>query len=110
MADSTIIGVKCWGFAKVASRRFEESSMPTLELTDQQVVELVKQLPPDRKREALMALAASAAARREERLQYAEAQLRRLSAERGQDWDKMSEDERESFLDDLIHEDRPCRT
>ena len=40
--------------------------MPTLELSDAQVVELVKQLSPERQREALVALAegAAAAARR----------------------------------------------
>jgi hypothetical protein len=31
--------------------------MPILELTDEQVVELVKQLPPERQRAALLALA-----------------------------------------------------
>ena len=82
--------------------------MPILELSDAQVVELVKQLPPERQRAALLALAAGAAQRREERMQYAEAQLRRVSAERGLEWDKMSEDEREDFIDDLLHEDRPC--
>ena len=84
--------------------------MPMLELTDQQVVELVKQLPPERKREALLALAAEASARRDERMEYAEAQIRRVCAERGRDWDKLSEDEREAFIDDLVHEDRACGT
>jgi hypothetical protein len=83
--------------------------MPTLELTDAQVVELVKQMPPERRRAALLALAAGAAERREERTQYAEEQLRRATAERGLEWDTMSEDQREDFIDDLLHEDRPCR-
>ena len=82
--------------------------MPILELSDAQVVELVKQLPPERQRAALMALAAGATQRREERMQYAEAQLRRVSAERGLEWDKMPEGQREDFIDDLLHEDRPC--
>ncbi len=82
--------------------------MPILELSDAQVVELVKQLPPDSQRAALLALAAGAAQRREERMQYAVEQLRRVSAERGLKWDEMSEDEREAFIDDLLHQDRPC--
>ena len=82
--------------------------MPMLELTDQQVVDLVSQLPTKRKRTALVALASEAATRRDERMQLTEAQLRRLCAERGQDWDQLSEDEREVFIDDLVHEDRPC--
>lgn len=72
------------------------------------MVELVKQLPPERQRAALMALAAGATQRREERMQDAEAQLRRVSAERGLEWDKMLEGQREDFIDDLLHEDRPC--
>jgi len=82
--------------------------MPMLELTDDQVIGLVKQLPPERKRAALLALAEDARAQREARLEYAEAQLRRLSAERGLDWDAMSKDEREAFIDDLVHENRQC--
>jgi len=83
--------------------------MPTLTVTDEQVIELVKQLPPERKRAALLALAEEARAQREARLDYAEAQLRRLCADRGLDWDTMSEDEREAFIDDLVHEDRQYR-
>ena len=82
--------------------------MPILELTDEQMVELVKQLPPERQRAALLALAAGATQPRGERMKYAEGQLRRACAERGLDWDKMSDDQREAFVDDLIHEDRPC--
>ena len=82
--------------------------MPMLELTDQQVVDLVNQLPPKRKRSALVSLASEAVTRRDERMQSAETQIRRLCAERGRNWDQMSEDEREVFIDELVHEDRPC--
>lgn len=84
--------------------------MPTLELTDEQVVDLVRQLPPERKREALLALADEVKARRDQRIEYAETQIRRLCAERGLNWDGLSEDEREGFIDDLLHEDRACGT
>ncbi len=80
--------------------------MPTPTLTDEQVIELMKQLPPEHKRAALFALAEAASARRETRLDYAEAQLQRLCAERGLNWDKMDEQERETFVDDLVHESR----
>jgi hypothetical protein len=83
--------------------------MPILELTDQQVLDLVKQLPPERQRAALLALAAGATRQRKQRIEYSQEQLRRVSTERGLDWDKMSDAEREAFVDDLIHEDRPCR-
>ncbi len=82
--------------------------MPTLELTDQQVVELLKQLPPERKWEALLTLAADAQAGRDRRMQFAEEHIRRLCAERNLNWDNMSQTQREEFIDDLVHEDRPC--
>jgi hypothetical protein len=88
--------------------RYQDTPMPTLELTDGQVVELVRQLPPDRRRAALLALAADGAARRDLRLSETEAGLRRAAVQRGRDWDRMSDDEREAFVDGLVHEDRPC--
>jgi hypothetical protein len=57
--------------------------MPTLELTNDQVVELVKQLPPDRKRAVLVALA----------------------AERGRDWNSMTAEERLALVDNLLADD-----
>ena len=80
------------------------TSMSNLELSDEQVISLVRGLPAERKRAALLALAQDAQAGRDERLRFGEAQLRRACAERGLDWDRMSEDERESFVDTLLHE------
>jgi len=80
--------------------------MPTIELTLEQVLALVRQLPPEQKRSVLMTLAEEGRTQRQERLDYAEAQLRRLCVERGFDWAAMNEDEREAFIDDLVHEDR----
>ena len=82
--------------------------MPNLTLSDEQVISLVEQLPPERKREVLLTLAASARTGQQARMDHAEAELRRLCAERGRDWNSMSEEERETFVDDLVHEDRPC--
>jgi hypothetical protein len=79
-----------------------------LELSEAQVVNLIKQMPPDQQREALFALAEGATERREERMRFAEAQLRRVAGERGLEWDKMSEEDREALVDDLMHEDRRC--
>jgi hypothetical protein len=77
--------------------------MSVLELSDEQVISLVRQLPAERKRTALLALAQDAQARREERLRFGEEQLRRASAERGLNWDRLSDNERESFVNDLLH-------
>jgi hypothetical protein len=78
--------------------------MSVPQLSDEQVISLVRQLPPERKRAALLALAQDAQIRREQRLLGGEEQLRRASAERGLDWDRLSEDEREAFVDGLLHE------
>lgn len=80
--------------------------MPTVVLTNEQVVELIKQLPTEDKRAILEMLTANREAWWEETATEGEQQLRRLCAERGRDWDRMSEEEREVFVDDLIHEDR----
>jgi hypothetical protein len=82
--------------------------MATVELTSQQVAELVRQLSPGQKREVLLALAGDAEARRGERMAIAQEQLRQRAHERGCDWNTMTEDQRESLVDELIHEDRSC--
>lgn len=82
--------------------------MPTLNLTDDQVIELISQLPPERKRAALYNLARDAQVLREKRIEYGENQIRKICAQRGLNWDDMSEEGREAFIDILIHEDRQC--
>jgi hypothetical protein len=80
----------------------------TVELTTDQVVGFVQQMPAEERRALLLAIAEQAATNREARIDRAEAQLQRLCADRGLDWNAMTETERENFVDDLIHEDREC--
>ncbi len=82
--------------------------MASVELTTEQVIQLVRQLPADRKMDVLLALANESTSTQAERMAIAERQFRRRAVERGLDWDSMSDDEREYLADDLIHEDRPC--
>jgi len=49
-------------------------------------------------------LAREAYNKQNERLVFAETQLRQLCAQRNLDWDALSEEEREAFIDDLLHE------
>ena len=84
------------------------SSMPTLKLTDQQVTDLIRQLPPAQRRALLLTLAGDAAGGRQFRMQKAEGELRKLAAARNRNWDTMSESQREDFIDDLVHEGRGC--
>ena len=80
----------------------------TVELTTDQVVGFVQQMPAEERRALLLAIAEQAAANREARIDHAETQFRQLCTARGLDWDVMTEAERENFVDDLIHEDREC--
>ncbi|MBM3237254.1 hypothetical protein FJZ31_13255 [Candidatus Poribacteria bacterium] len=79
--------------------------MQTPQLTFEQVIELVKQLPPVGKQAVLNMLSVERDAWWEETLTQGEQQIRRLCVERGLDWDNMNEEEREAFVDKLLHED-----
>jgi hypothetical protein len=83
--------------------------MASVELTTEQVIDLVKQLPAQSKKDVLLALASDARSSRDERMAIADAQLRSAAAQRGLNWHTMSDDQREALADDLIHEDRSCR-
>jgi hypothetical protein len=85
---------------------FGDKTMQTLQLTVKQVIDLVKQLPPEGKQAVLNVLKVEQDAWWEETLTQGEQQMRRLCAERGLDWDNMSEEEREGFVDELLHEDK----
>ena len=78
--------------------------MSVLELTDEQVLSLIGQLPSATKRATLLALARDSGERREERMAYAEAQLRHRARERGLDWDTLDEAGREALVNRLLHE------
>ena len=78
----------------------------TLLLTGEQILSLFAQLDPRSKREVLYQLAEHADHSRPTRMTVADAALRRRATERGADWMQMSEEERESLIDDLVHEDR----
>jgi hypothetical protein len=83
--------------------------MPTLNVTDDQVLELITQLPPERKRAALYNLAKDAQILKEKRLEYEENQIRKICTQRGVNWDDMSEEAREAFIDLLIHKALPVK-
>ncbi len=78
--------------------------MVTLTLSDQQIVDLVKQLPPTAKQTILDVLIAERVLWWDVTVSNSEEKLRKLAQGRGLDWNKLSEDERENFVDDLLHE------
>jgi TRAP-type C4-dicarboxylate transport system substrate-binding protein len=78
----------------------------TLALTEDQIISLFEQLEPQHKRTIFYRLAETASKRRNTLMAIAETRLRQQAAEHGLNWDTLSEEEREEFIDDLVHEDR----
>lgn len=79
-----------------------------LTLSTQQVIALVRQLPPDDQLQVLQALVVTLVPDRSTWLQrlhqHGNAQMRQLAAERGQDWDTLDDAARLALVDDLLHE------
>ncbi len=73
----------------------------TIELTTEQLIDFIQQMPPKEKRAVLIALAERTSVGEEERMKYAESQVRQLCTSRGLNWDTMTEEEREDFIDTL---------
>ncbi|MCP4396564.1 MAG: hypothetical protein GY801_04555 [bacterium] len=79
--------------------------MVTLTQHETRVVKLFQQLSGNSQRKVLLSLASQTALERKERMTSAKTRLQELCRERGLNWDIMSEDEREQFVDKLLHED-----
>ena len=82
--------------------------MPTLELTNEQVIKLVNQLPPDQQESLFKYLFMKRWETWVDLSHYGVERVRIAATQRGRNWDTLTEDEREVFIDDLIHEDRQC--
>ena len=80
----------------------------TIQLTTEQVIDFLQQMPSEEKLKVMKALAKQARAGYKEHRKHAESKVRELCTERGLDWDAMSEEERLYFIDDIVHEDREC--
>jgi len=75
----------------------------TLEVAESQVVEWVRQLSPVAKQSVLRALIPRLD-ELEALVDYGARRARALCAERGLDWDNLTEDERQQLIDELLHE------
>jgi hypothetical protein len=74
-----------------------------LEVPETQIVRWVRQLSPAAKRNVLKILVPRLD-EVESSVDYGEQQIRELSARRGLNWDHLSEDQREQWVDTLLHE------
>ena len=79
--------------------------MPIVTLSNEQVVELVKQLPIEQQVEVFRLLLLQQWGRWESLSRYGSDKARLAAQERGYEWDAMTEEEREAFIDNVVHED-----
>ena len=77
--------------------------MPSIILSNEQVVELVKQLPLEQKTEIFRFLLISQWQEWQDLSSYGSDKVKLAAKERGYDWEKMSEAEREEFIDEVLH-------
>jgi len=82
--------------------------MPLLKLTDEQVVELVKQLPSEQQERLFDFLTLKFWPVWAELSTTGIEHARKTANRYGRNWDNMTEEEREKFINDLIYEDRKC--
>ncbi len=79
--------------------------MPTFTLTNEQVIELVKQLPSEQQIEVFRFLLLQQWGQWEFLSRYGADRVKLVAQERGRDWDTMTEDEREAFIEEVVYED-----
>jgi hypothetical protein len=78
--------------------------MPTLNFSNEQVVELVKQLPIEQQINILSFLLTQHWGKWELLSRYGNNQARLIAQEHGFDWDKMTGEEREDFINNVVYE------
>ena len=66
---------------------------------------MVKQLPVELQTELFRFLLLQQWGKWEQLSRYGADQAQLITQERGLDWDRMTEEERENLIDDLVHED-----
>jgi hypothetical protein len=80
--------------------------VPTLKLTNEQVIDLIQQLPSSAQDVVLRGLVGRRWPSWTALSDMAQERAREVARERGHDWGKLSEDERETLIDQIVHEDR----
>jgi hypothetical protein len=75
----------------------------TLQLTEDQVVDLVRQLSPTQKLSVLRTIIPEMD-QMDALVEYGGKRMREICAERGIDWDSLGESERQALIDELLHE------
>ena len=80
----------------------------TVKLTTEQVIDFIRQMPGEERLAVVLALAKESLPGRVERMNSLESNVREVCAERGLDWNAMTDEERQDFINEIVHEDREC--
>jgi hypothetical protein len=78
-------------------------------ISEKQVIDLIDQLPACAQENVFRALLKRRWSKWEELSRDGEDRLRAAAEERNRNWDAMDEEEREEFINDMLHEDRACK-
>lgn len=77
--------------------------MPQIDTSDKQILDSLDRLSPRGRREAVLRLVAGASAL-DRTVEHFQPQIIALAKQRGLDWARLSDEERERLVDDILHE------
>lgn len=77
--------------------------MPQIEVSEQQIVDALDRLSPKGRREAVRRLIAGASVL-DRTIETLQPRLAEIARQRGVDWAKLSDEERERLVDEILHE------
>jgi hypothetical protein len=77
--------------------------MPQIDTTDKQILDSLDRLSPRGRREAVRRLVAGASTL-DRTVESLQPRLIALAKQRGLDWTRLSDEERERLVDDILHE------
>lgn len=77
--------------------------MPQIEVSEQQIVDALDRLSPKGRREAVRRLIAGASVL-DRTIDVLQPRIVEVARQRGLDWTKLSDEERERLVDEILHE------
>jgi len=77
--------------------------MPQIDVTEQQLLDALDRLSPKGRREAVRRLVAGASVL-DRTVDTLQPRIVELAKQRGLDWSKLSDEERERLVDEILHE------
>jgi len=77
--------------------------MPQIDVTEQQILDALDRLSPKGRREAVRRLVAGASVL-DRTIDTLQPRIVEVAKRRGLDWAKLSDEERERLVDDILHE------